>query len=247
MRQFLTIKDIVYILVILTLAGWLWVRPAHAQVRIEGGIGKCQHSLAQDGSWHYEQGGFENHNQIRPSCYQFGASWMPVHRLGVNFGARFSVVDFGWVRATGNTFPINESAYFVSSATGTPLTNDGGQGVISGQGHSWGLTLGPVIEKQWRSVTFGAEAGLAYIDSTWTANASASQSPDGIAGPGFTEWHSADGWRWTNYVGAQIRYKFAYVSVRRYADVGAWQSCEGCWGLTLGPLVQASIGISYPL
>ena len=233
--RFLTDKDVFYICVILGLLAYMWISPAHAQVRLELGIGKCQHSLAQDGSWHYTYGGYQNNNSVRPTCYQAGASWMPAHRWGLDFGVRGSFVELGEVKASGNSYPINEAAYFQARSTRTAF-NDGGQGYASGEGSSWGYTVGPVVEKRLGSLTLGGEAGLAYIHSTWHANTVL-----------YPSWAFADGWRWTNYLGAQVRYKIAYVSVRRYADVGAWRPCDGCWGLTLGPVVQATIGLSVPL
>lgn len=236
--RFLTDKDVFYICVILGLLAYLWISPAHAQVRFELGIGKCDHSLAQDGSWSYRDwGSYQNHNDVHPGCAQAGAIWMPAHRWGLDFGLRGAVVDLGAVKATGNTYPINEAAYFQARTARTAVV-DGGQGTLSGEGSSWGFTIGPVMEKRFGNFNLGGELGLAYIKSTWHVS---------MSDPLLIDWHNADGWRWTNYVGAQARYKLAYVSVRRYADVGAWSSEPGRWGLTLGPVIQASVGLSVPL
>ena len=214
--------------------------PAHAEVRAEAGFGVCHHALAQDASWSYRDwGNYQNHNSIEPACYQLSALWTPVHVHDFDSGLRFALVDLGTTSANGNTYPVNEAAYFDSRTNHTAITSSD-TGVVYGKGHSRGFTLGPVIERRYSDFTVGAEVGMAFLYSTWHAYATDMNGTHG-------EWRDADGWRHTPYLGAQLRYKWLSCSIRRYQDVGAHRACQGCWGLTLGPVVQATIGMSIPL
>ena len=239
-------KHVIALLVGLSLCTALPVA-AQDSWRIEGAYGVCKHSLANEGSWHYD--GYEKNMQLRPACYQFGASWL--RQTGAwGTGLRLAYVDLGKVKAD-NEFPIVEDGgpddHRVNNDCQYAKTGSYARckGRFQGEGSTYGISLGPIVERNLGPVTLGAETGVYSYRSSWVVRDGHVQctSPDcSMSNTG--EWDYARGTHQTWYAGASARVHWLTVGVRRYANVHASQAAKnpGYIGMTSGPVWQFAVG-----
>jgi hypothetical protein len=231
---------------------------AHAEVRLEIGVGTAKHGLAEEGSWWYE--GFQVDTKLKTSAFSVGILWTPIEMGKTRLGARIGYSDLGRITAN-NTFPIYED-WSSSDARVNPncdrTTLAGCTGKYQGAGKAKGLYVGPVVERDFETgklwlepgkITLGLEGGLFFYRSEWVAiNARAVDQHGEFVPAGWDQirWDHVRNDHGTWYVGLNARWNDLFVSWRRYSNVRASDTSKGFEyvGISSGPVWSVTIGAS---
>lgn len=235
-----------------TPSAWDRLEPARPRLRLELGAGVAQSRLAPEGSWWYA--GFATHTELRTRAFSVGGSWLPLARGPYRLGLRAGYSDLGTVKAS-NEFPIFEDGSSRDARvnpTCDRATLAGCTGKFQGRGPTKGWSFGPVIERDFRGVTLGAEAGVFYYRAKWVATEFRAVDEHGEFVPGNfanLRWDELNKPHATWYIGATARWKLFFVQARRYALVHAADTERGkdFIGMTSGPLWSLMAGVAIAL
>ena len=145
------------------------------------------------------------------------------------FGLRIALVDLG--RAHVDALWVSD-AQWAAHDFGEPLWH----GVSNW--HAYGVSFGPLAEAKAGPVTFGIEAGAFAYRAGGSVNYTAPDGSTGVYDVPLNETH------WTDYVGANMRWKWLFASVREYGKIHAQSGDQ--LGFFNGPAHTAMAGLSVP-
>src|SRR6185503_14122067 len=204
-------------------------------LRLEGGVGRAQHSLAGDDIWW--QSAYWHQETLRSSAWGVGGSiWYPSNG-GYQLGLRARYEDFG--HTSIRALWVSDEDWF-SGRRPAPGA------VGTGEGHAATLTLGPVVEKPFGDIALQIEGGAAFVRSTWREQVKGLEN--GTDQCGQLPDCSSNQKRLTWYAGVGVRYGYALLMLRRYHNPVDSQDGKGGWnGIGGHPIWTATINFSVPL
>jgi hypothetical protein len=211
---------------------------AHAEWRFETLGGQCQYKLAGDGIWW--NSGYSHGIDLTHSCTQFG--FLHLKESGAYWtGWRVDYVNLGSVNFA-SIFPMVDGEQFTVQPDGSHCNHQTHSGCI-GNSHGWqsteGLSLGAVMEDRNYAVAFGMEGGIYAYYGKFHYSVSTPYMHHGE--------DTFGGWRASPYLGVSARYGYIEAQVRAYMGIKTHTpGCGDCTGITKGPVMQASIGLSVP-
>jgi len=213
-----------------------------AEPRVELLGGTCEQTRSDKGSWWNDH--YPTSIDLTTRCYQIGMSDRP-WKLGTwPAGWRVAYVDLGRI-TTDSVMAARDEDQF-SNPSGSDCDRSTNSGCLIrtvGGGTAYGISAGLLVEERIAQATLGLESGLFVYHNEFDIDIS--RYPGGEP---YARWNMAEGWLATLYIGANLRHGWLLLSGRMYQRVTAHKvGCVGgCSGVTKGPALQVSAGISIP-
>lgn len=208
-----------------------------ADLRWEASGGVCKLGLAPSGIWWDER--YEHDVDVTSGCYQLGLSAAPWHWKGWDFGWRAAYVDLG--KFSADSMAPSRDEDMDRQPDGSECDRNTWKDCVThfdGQGRAYGLSLGPLMERDVGKLRLGMETGLYLYRSHYTVTTTHQY--------GYSEvWDRARGTLVTPYLGVTANYGYFMTTARVYASIREDGGCGGCCGLTRGPAFQLTAGVQF--
>jgi hypothetical protein len=210
---------------------------ADTGLRWEASGGVCKLGLAPSGIWWDKR--YEHDVDVASGCFQLGVSAAPWRWRGWDFGWRAAYVDLG--KFSANSIAPSRDEDMDRQPDGSNCDRNTWKDCVTrfdGHGHAYGVSLGGLVEKRVGKVTLGIEAG-AYVYYSYYMVTTTHQY-------GYSEvWDRAKGVMVTPYIGVTAQHGHLMTAARVYSSIREQGDCGGCCGLTRGPAVQWTVGVSF--